>query len=589
MSLAPFFDKAALAASAVLHGFDLEQFSAVLEAHAVNVSFDNAAAESFEGQTTLMLSVNLLARLYPTLVLRARGIEAVGFRSELVDLARAINPGIEILTDETATTGKTSVALIVGETAAAVFGVSTKTTVIYVGSSGWEARVSSSHPVGSGATYLPFGAAAAACIGVANVFRYIFRSQLPHADLDKDLSLSTLTLETRLGSDVPTREVVLNVSETDPGDVDLGEIVLVGAGAVGEGVVWTLARMRHLRGTLHVVDNQVADATNPQRYPLATSADVDRAKVALVAEVFRPDADHIVLEDPSATRLSTASEVRRVPDDERAALEIVPHEKSWGAFLAARRHPWRLKRVLVALDSARDRIAVQCALPKWVANAWTQPGDLGLSRHAGLGVSSCMGCLYIPTEKNAKNEDVVVAEAVGLVGNEMIVRQLLATGAGVDETVIRLMAAGLGVLAEPLLRFIGRPLRAFYSEAVCGGIVLRLQSAARAAAAHANVSDSGADTAVPPPVVGGQPTDRGAMVPMAFQSVLAGVLLAAAGVADAAALPAPRAGLKVVMDLLRPLGSQLLVPIAPPSSGKCICQDPDYQAAFEAQWAGPDP
>jgi len=198
-----------------------------------------------------------------------------------------------------------------------------------------------------------------------------------------------------------------------------------------------------------------------------------------------------------------------------------------------------------------------------------------------------MGCLYIPTGNGAKNEDVLVAEAVGLVGNEMTVRQLLATGAGVDETGIRLMAAGLGVLAEPLLRFIGRPLRVFYSEAVCGGIVLGLQSAARTAA-HASVSDGGADTPVLPAVVGGQPTDRAAMVPMAFQSALAGVLLAAAGVADAAGLPAPRAGLKIVIDLLRPLGSELVIPIAPHSSGKCICQDTDYRAAFEAQWAGAD-
>lgn len=233
--------------------------------------------------------------------------------------------------------------------------------------------------------------------------------------------------------------------------------------------------------------------------------------------------------------------------------------------------------MLVALDSARDRIAVQAALPRWIANAWTQPGDLGLSRHAAFGQSSCLACLYMPTTTGAINEDILVAEAVGLVGKHMMVRHLLATGAPVDDEVIAQMAAGLGVPVERLLAFRGRPLRAFYSEAVCGGVVLRLQSVQREQHPQGETHDVAPGH--------GQPRDRAAMVPMAFQSVLAGVLLAAAAVAEAACLPAPPAGQKAVLNLLRPIGARLLVPVARHSSGKCLCQDLDYQSAFAAQWA----
>src|SRR6185437_6821598 len=139
--------------------------------------------------------------------------------------------------------------------------------------------------------------------------------------------------------------------------------------------------------------------------------------------------------------------------------------------------------------------------------------------------------------------------------------------APVDDRVIAQMAAGLGIPIEALLAFRGRPLRAFYSEAICGGVVLRLQSA------HCQERDHHAGEELAPDRVDAtrnpdRPQDRAAMVPMAFQSALAGVLLAAAVVADAAGLPSPAPGEKAVLDLLRPLGTRLLVPVARHRSGK---------------------
>lgn len=579
MALAPFFDKAALAAAAVLQGFDRAQFTAVLEAHVPGLAFDEAAVARFEGRTTLTLLANLIARLYPRVALLPQGPAAVAFAGALDGVLRAVNPSIDVeafgmaspaLTPPPAVDGMTpapprpTLLLVVGDTSAATFGAS-DAMAIYVGSAGWEARVSTAGPVGVGTSALPFGAAAAACLGAANAFRRVFAAQLPGAAPDTALTLSTLSLTVRAATGRA------GVPDLDPGALTdlppilLGDVVQVGAGAVGEGALWTLARVGAVEGTLHVVDDQAVDASNPQRYVLTEGDEVGLSKVALAAELFGGPA--AAPDGPSV--------LRQVPLAERSRLVVAPHPVRWGQFLARRPIPWRLERVLVALDSARDRIAVQAALPAWIANAWTQPGDLGLSRHAGLGQTACLGCLYIP-QHAAKSEDVLVAEAIGLPDQLMAVRVSLAAQAPVDEALLRLIAERLRVPANELLPFIGRPLRAFYSEAVCGGLVLRLQ--AQTGGAPAESAGAAAGDAV------GQPLDRAAMVPMVFQSVLAGVFLAAALVAEGAGLLAPAPGQKAILDVLRPVPPRLLFPVAPHPSGKCLCQDPDYQRAYASRW-----
>ena len=45
--------------------------------------------------------------------------------------------------------------------------------------------------------------------------------------------------------------------------------------------------------------------------------------------------------------------------------------------------------------------------PRRVANAWTQPGDLGVSSHDFLE-GACVNCLYLP-DGEQKNEDQIIA------------------------------------------------------------------------------------------------------------------------------------------------------------------------------------
>ncbi|MGH3147147.1 MAG: E2 ligase fold family C protein, partial [Rubrobacter sp.] len=228
MALARFFGRASLAASQVLRGFDPEEFEKALNERVVGVFFDDDAATSPEGRACLALATNLLARFYPRIAIVAEGAAAGELVESLVSGVRAINPEISI----EPTLEGAAACLVVGSTE-----VTVECPAVYVGSDGWLARVSSRTPVDLGTTTNPFRAGAAACFGVANVFRALFGAQLPSSDLD-DFSMSLLDLDPSApASPGPELE-----------QTDLGDSYLVGPGAVGNGAVWALSRLPEARG-----------------------------------------------------------------------------------------------------------------------------------------------------------------------------------------------------------------------------------------------------------------------------------------------------------------------------------------------------
>jgi Prokaryotic E2 family C/ThiF family len=364
MALAPFFDKAALAAAEILRNYDRHAFEAALDNAVVGLAFDGVAASRPDARHALDLTANLLSRLYPTLALVPLDSQAAEHRVALERAIRSINPDIDLLD----TLGVARVCVVIGDTS-----VQQSVPVVYLGADGWVARISMRRPLGTAGGVNPFGAGAAACLAVALVFRVVFGSQLhPEPGNDEDVSVSVLDLH-------PGSAKALNPLWAG---ADLGESVLVGLGAIGNGATWALARAPDVRGILHLVDSETIDATNPQRYVLATLADVRKAKVRLAAE-------HL-------TRIS---------------VDVRTHAQTWGQFLTER-GDWLLPRVAVAVDSAAARQAIQAALPRWVVNAWTQPGDLGLSRHDFVGDQACLMCLYLP-DRPRPHLSQLVAEAIG--------------------------------------------------------------------------------------------------------------------------------------------------------------------------------
>jgi hypothetical protein len=512
MALADFHGRATTSASQILRGFDTAAFDEALLGHVVCIAFDGTAMSSSEGCATVDMLVRLLARLHPRLSVVALDPDAEDGAAQAANLALTINPAIEIRRD---LDGAES-CIVVGTTRPAY-----DVPVFFVGSDGWTAKLSRSGPVGSGSGTVPFGAGTAACLAAANVFRLIFGDQLEGGGCDGDLTLSTLTFA-RGHADAP--------ASLTAEALNLGEAHLVGLGAIGNGVVWTLARTANIAGTLHLIDHETIDLPNLQRYALARRCDDGRVKVELALEALAG-----------------------------SGLRAVPHRVTFARYVDVIPRP-RLDVVATALDTAEDRIAVQAALPGWVANAWTQPSDLGVSRHRFGDGGPCLACLYMPVGKT-KDEDELVSDELSMTEARAEIRRLLQTGEPVGEAFLRRAAAAMNVEPEPLLPFSDKPLREFRQSAICGGLVMRLSGGRRAAPA---------------------------IVPMPFQSALAGILLAAELVRHAAGVPLPTSTIHRI-NLLRPLGTHLRDPCAKDVSQRCICADPDFHDVFLHRHGAADP
>ena len=496
MALADYFPRDALAISQVLQGFETDTFTEKLEGVRVAIAFDGEAAISRDGRELLDLSVRLAARLYASLTFFTvpAGDE---FAEELMALAISINPNIE-----TSKSGIAHVALSIGVDAPAV-----DAPTVHAGCDGWVAMVGTEGPYNTSDQGNPFGAGFAACLAAANLFRFLF---LPEGK-------ALLEADSSFPPDADSFPILVASSLTDP-------MVLVGVGAVGNSAAWALARTP-LTGQIHLVDPQVVELSNLQRYVLCARSDEAGIKVDIAGKEFG------------------------------GTLKALPHRGSWASFPEANGYTW--ERILIALDSAHERRAVQASLPRWIANAWTQLGDLGVSSHSFLGQDACLACLYLPTQKS-KSEDQVIAEGLKIPQLQTQVRFLLGNGKATGKEICGAVASAWGIPTEKLDPYIARPIRELWVEGICGGGIIPLGEAG--------------------------PTPRDLQVPLAFQSAFAGVLLAAETVCDVLTDGAGRKTLVRRMDVLRPLGDPSPQPALKAGTGCCICEDPDFIAAYLAKY-----
>ena len=496
MALADYFFRDAVAISQVLQGFQKDHFVERLENVQVAVTFGEEAASSQDGRALLDLSVRLFARLYPRMVIVSTST-TTWLADELSALATDINPNIGV-----ATTGTPNICLMVGTGAPTA-----DAPTVYAGCNGWRARIGNKGPYKVSDTGNPYGAGFAACLAAANVFRFLF---LPEGAtlLDGDVSFP---------SDTSAYPDLVPSALGDP-------LVLAGVGAVGNGTAWALSRTP-IASQVHLVDPEAIELSNLQRYVLCKREDEGNAKVETVSKQFG------------------------------GPLEALPSPETWASFAEANGYKW--ERVLVALDSARDRRAVQGSLPRWIANAWTQVGDLGVSTHAFLGRDACLACLYLPTEIS-KNEDQIMAEGLRVPQFQNLIRVLLGSGRGVGRELCDAVAAAWSIPVEVLASYEGRPIRELWVDGICGGGIIPL-------------GDAG-------------PAPRELQVPLAFQSTLAGVLLAAEAVRDVLTSGAGRKTLVRRIDVMRPLNNVSRRPARKAGTGHCICEDPDFLATYKSKY-----
>jgi hypothetical protein len=518
MTLPPFLTRIQNAAGPLLGGLGESELGERLRQSSLVLEIDAEVAADPAHRAAYLLAVNLGARLYPRI-----GLDAPEpLMSEASELARSINAGCEFGLPRSR------------QLTISWRGGTPEADRVTVSARDWNLAIDGEAPAEPGAN--PLAAMASAAIGIGEIFRALFSDKLPHGRKSPaPFEMSLLTLDTPV--DAPPL----------PDSVELGTIHLAGCGAIGQAFGLALHELP-LSGKLIAVDHETLDEGNLQRYLLSTEADIGTAKPELLERAL-------------------------VGSD----LIIEPVSTPWGAD--ERTQPGR-ETVVSALDSKQGRIELQAGLPRELFNAWTQPEDIGVSRHQAFGEEACLACIAWPRrEQPGRSESI--ARALG--ENELRVIKYLGSGLPVGEPLPPEALAPTRRLALPgdaatwtehsLLQDVaeryklptesreglkGLGISELYRDAVCAGMLI----------------EHGADR-------GGEVS-----VPLAHQSALAGILLASWLVIDR--VPALRdlrpKATQARFDLLR--GGDQVWPRPRPRFERCICGDADYEDAYRARWEG---
>jgi hypothetical protein len=472
-----------------------------------------------------LLLVNLCARLYPEI----RVVAPPRVSDECKALALAINPACDLVVGEG-----------VGQPSGTIaWGCAARVErSIVIAPSAWEVLIDLKGSERLAKTNI-LVALTAAGIGAAGLFRGVFSALLPNGRREAEPGRFNVLTH------VPTAELLPEL----PPDIDLGVVHLVGAGAIGQAAVYTLARVS-ATGTLVIIDPEQISLSNLQRYVLATEKDVGISKCAVAEQAL--------------------ARTNR--------LETVCVESNWTNYRGAR----RAEAVCVAVDSERARIEIQASLPRVIFNAWTQPRDIGWSRHESFGKEPCLACLYWPSHERPSDHQNV-ARAVRQ--HELRALAYLSTRLPVDQpllphqiprladypappessqwtsrSLLQDIAVSLGIDESDLGPWRGRFLSDLYRDGICGGAIIRHDA-------------------------GGVPAEMA--VPLAHQSVLAGIMLATQLLV--AASPALRAfrsrGSESRLDLLSRFPQRPHRPRQ--ATAGCICGDHDFITAHRSSWGEP--
>jgi len=507
MGLANYFSKDFLAFSQVFKSANYSQFESILNSHVVELAFDDSIVKG-EGRVSIELAISLLSRLYPRLKITDLSGANRSLVENLSKTALAINSNIELTNDPS------TIALILGLTKID----HDRCQPVYIGSDNWIAKLSLDNPTGSANTGNPLAAGASVCIGLSNVFKFIFKELIDECSLDNDINLSLINFSS---SKKPQRQEI--------GEVDISDTKLVGFGAIGNGFVWALSNLPDVSGEIIIIDPETIEPSNMQRYCLIEEKHIDLAKVEVAGDLLKEQ-----------------------------GINVKPFVGNWAEYLNVAMN-WENSMVCVAVDSAKDRIAIQSSLPKHILNAYTESNLIGISRHLDFLETACLSCGFVPQEKVA-SYSMVMAENLKITDHERKVRDYLYYSKPVDTDLLKLVAKANSVEEKELQQYAGMNLSNFYTTVVCGGYLL--------------VNNESEENSIE------------IEAPLAFQSTLAGILLATELIIQKAGLR--EAGFKNqthiypllnITDSINPYNHTL----EKDKTGRCICSDADFKDIYKTR------
>jgi molybdopterin/thiamine biosynthesis adenylyltransferase len=274
------------------------------------------------------------------------------------------------------------------------------------------------------------GALCAACFGAAEAFRHILES-LGSTDRRIRQKYSELVFST-LDYSVDAPE---GPNPPLPAKIDIKSLLMVGAGAVANGLVLALNTITGLYGTVTVIDPQLYEASNINRCVMASCNDIGTSKAAALAARCN-------------------SEIRTIPCQDR--------------YESFRRSANKLDTVVETIDENEPRIIIQSDLPRILFHGATGDEIATISRHNFID-DACLGCLF--------SESVSVADSIaretGLLPEE--VSFLLESKSPINAEQVARIAEKTGISQSRLKRFVGLSLTELYTSEICGVARIELQ------------------------------------------------------------------------------------------------------------------
>jgi len=366
---------------------DSEAGVAALVDRRVTVSVAEPANENC--QHTLFTAVNLLARLHPVVgeivvalprdadrKVHVPGVDAGTVGESVAGLAALINSPVTVRRIEEPNAADTTLHLGSGAT----------DETVSVGSDGWLAHVATDGtPTSFGRQVNPIGSYAAACLGVAEVFKAVLRETVGAENVRARMtpieSTEFSTYDYTVDRDDPANPEL-------PGVVNLHNLNVIGVGAGGGALVQTLSALNAVTGTIRLVDSDEVSASNLNRYIWAYRRDVGSMK----AEVGK----QIMVDAHPALTFS----VKAHPEPYIAFSDQVDSDA--------------LDLVVSAVDTVRARKQIQWDFPKTILDAATnQQGDYVVLRVA-FGEGQCLACKHQGRQDGVTREMSVLSEQIGL-------------------------------------------------------------------------------------------------------------------------------------------------------------------------------
>ena len=311
--------------------------------------------------------------------------------------------------------------------AAVVFGrrrISGAPNLLYAGSSGWSSYLSAGGPC----PWVPavpnaLGAMHAGALAVGEVFKML----LPEARPER------AKIEYDLVTHGRSRQPV--VDPPVPDSVDLGNLAIVGCGAIGQALCCALAGSARLEGHVTLIDRENMEKSNEQRYITAFKETRGALKIMQAGRI-----------------LASRSPALRV---EMATMEYEDYAASRNVCFP---------EMAVCVDNEWTRVNVQGALPRVLWNGWTDVGRnslrYGVSRHSLADSSACLACYYRPAKSPSGEE--MDALMTGLDRDR--IRRMRESDEPCDLPMLTEVSKNRKIPLPQIRRFEGRPLEELLHE-----------------------------------------------------------------------------------------------------------------------------